>query len=623
MKTSLLIIRMAVAIIIVAIAFISQSPTFANQQSKGGFVSLVPSKVEYIPTVREVRIDVTIENTDIVIRDYQVSIAFFEPSGELVFEVFSTDQDDIGKITIDPGDTKLVPFRWEGINSRSESGLYTVTAILRDWNDFEDVIDVVTPEDEVTFSIKAKPFINLTREEIDFGSFKPGETPQESFVVTNSGNGLLEWEITRWPENWIEIITPLTVFQNKQTIELRVRRDALISQPLRGRIRIESNAGEAEIELTGSISGSVRGRLDHISPVLSTRKQGDEMLIEFEVENDGTVGLEYRAGVVIQAPDETIVFDGLASGNEITFGLGPDEDILQRYTWQIPVDAQIGDYLVTLSLRYLHDPNLIFHDYFDVNFIPDARQPFVSGTFTIIEGPLLSLSAAEIDFGTLPPGQGSEKNISVSNARGATLQWQVTSSPSWAELIEPTDVVTNTGNIVVAVPSSLQPGEYIGTIEIDSNGGNLSVLVSANVQAAATATPTAAPTATSVPATATPRPTATSAPTSTPVPPTTTPEPTATSVPATATPQPTATSEPTSTPVPPTSTPAPTATTAPVVVQAATEVPEEPPSSGGCGSAASHVSKSTALANISFLIAPLGLIGAVRYGRRSKTRRKA
>ena len=133
--------------------------------------------------------------------------------------------------------------------------------------------------------------------------------------------------------------------------------------------------------------------------------------------------------------------------------------------------------------------------------------------------------------------------------------------------------------------------------------------------------PTVTPTATRVPPTETPvPPTATPVPpTATPVPPTATPvPPTATPVPPTATPvPPTATRvPPTATRVPPTETPVlptPTPTLPPLSQPSGPGAEEE--SGGGCGSVPG-VTPATGTANMLLLLAPLGLIFALRRFRR-------
>ena len=126
--------------------------------------------------------------------------------------------------------------------------------------------------------------------------------------------------------------------------------------------------------------------------------------------------------------------------------------------------------------------------------------------------------------------------------------------------------------------------------------------------------PTPVPTATAVPPTATPVPptaTATQVP-PTAVPPTATPTqvpPTATPVPPTATP----------TPVPPTATPVPpaaTATSAAATPTTPVATPTSEDASGGCGASQGPVAPLTAMGNLFFLLAPLGLVVGFRRWRK-------
>ena len=129
-----------------------------------------------------------------------------------------------------------------------------------------------------------------------------------------------------------------------------------------------------------------------------------------------------------------------------------------------------------------------------------------------------------------------------------------------------------------------------------------------------TPTPTATPTAT---ATATATPTNTATPTATPThtpTPTDTPIPTAT---ATHTAIPTATVIPTATPVP-TATPAPPTATPQVIYITATPAPDAP-SGGGCNSAG-PMHAGAATGNLLLLVAPLGMIGGMKFSRLRRRR---
>ena len=135
-----------------------------------------------------------------------------------------------------------------------------------------------------------------------------------------------------------------------------------------------------------------------------------------------------------------------------------------------------------------------------------------------------------------------------------------------------------------------------------------------------TPTPTSTPTVTSTP-TFTPTATQTATPTNTPIPtdtPTATPSPTMTPIPTatathtpmpTDTPAPTLMSEPTETLVPPTQTPV-------IIVVTATPAANAP-FGGGCNSVGA-VPAGAAAANLLLVVAPLGIIGGVRYRTKKK-----
>ena len=115
-------------------------------------------------------------------------------------------------------------------------------------------------------------------------------------------------------------------------------------------------------------------------------------------------------------------------------------------------------------------------------------------------------------------------------------------------------------------------------------------------------------------ATPTPEPAATPTPAATATP---TPEPTATPIP-----EPTATRVPTATPAPSTATPAPTPATAPPAGTAPPTAAPEPtplPESGGaCGAPAGTPTAGAAAANMLLLMAPLAMIGGLKWRNRRK-----
>ena len=92
--------------------------------------------------------------------------------------------------------------------------------------------------------------------------------------------------------------------------------------------------------------------------------------------------------------------------------------------------------------------------------------------------PELALSATVIDLGRLPQhGQSPEHRVRISNAGGGDLNARAATSASWLKLRQAGD------ELVVAVDTSA-PGEYEGTITVDSDGGTATIRVHAQVDPA-------------------------------------------------------------------------------------------------------------------------------------------
>ena len=92
--------------------------------------------------------------------------------------------------------------------------------------------------------------------------------------------------------------------------------------------------------------------------------------------------------------------------------------------------------------------------------------------------PGLALSDTVIDLGRLPQhGRSPEHRVRIGNAGGGDLNARAAASASWLKLRQAGD------ELVVAVDTSA-PGEYEGTVTVDSDGGTATVRVHARVDPA-------------------------------------------------------------------------------------------------------------------------------------------
>ena len=588
---------------ILAAASIQAFPVSAQSFSSGAIADVRVEKDSYLPN-REIEIEVDITNDGIYAADYQLVVVIIDPLGD---DVYDSSTERLERVSVLAGQTVTETFVWPS-KTRSEAGKYTVMAVLRDFFESTTIYDTFGLERGVTFELESRPLLFVSKRTIDFGKFSPTETPERTMVVSNSGNGTLEWEVVDWPRDWVDIVHPTSKITGSDTVTLRVRPDALISRPLRGDLVINSNVGEREIELIASVQGIVTGKVSNVMADRVTYKQGNVVTVKYDIENNGNVNLEYLVTLTILGPSGENAYSSQEQGEAVRLSLTPDSDVNGSFEWKLPFDAVIGQYEAYVALRYWYDPDLIFYDYLDNRFLRDRSALPISAAFQVREGPRLGVSPSDWDFGTVFVGEAAEASFAVGNAGVGTIDWNVAKLPDWLELQSPLQGLVGGGELIVAIAPEVSQGDYAGKIVVESNGGDIDIPVTLEVQPLPT--PTALPTATPEP---TPEPTSTPLPT-----PTSTPEPTATSTRVPPTPMPTTTPTAEPTPVPPTPTQVPEPTVTPFVPQATAviEPTPEPESSGACGAAIGHVSSLTAGANLLLLFSPIGMALGLRHRRR-------
>lgn len=598
---ALLILILGLAFSLPGMMNFGTARAFQTGPSSGKITLLKADRPVYVPRTTAV-FNVEIENDGPAVQDYQLTVVAYSPSGEEAF------RSSVERINLLPaGERRLTQFQWS-TSSRTEAGGYTLTAELRDLAEYDILFDSVMKSGGITFEVQSKPVLFLSDEELDFGDFLPAESPELNMFVSNTGNSILEWSITSVPEDWVELVSPIGDTKETATVVLRVKPDAPISRKLRGEVVITSNAGDREIPISGNVVGDFDGELTRVRAIKGLYRQGESVALEYTIKNTGTVLMHYSGAVTLVAPDGSIAYDGISAGENVRVSLEAEGSQTVNFIWDAPLDTPVGFYEAYVALTYWFEPEHIFYDALNDTFMRATSSDITNAVFEVKEGPTLSAEPAEWDFGTILVDQTlGSANIDISNAGGATLEWELVSWPDWIEIAKPSSMVNvGANNVLARVRPSLPASDYSGAIRIESNGGNLSIPVSLSITLPATATP--APTATV-------EPTATSVPTPTPVPQT----PTSTPLPDRVAPaRPTATSRPaTSTPVPPTATVAPTATV--VVVLATVEPTATPSQSGvGCSAPLGNVSLATGLLNGLLVVAPLGMIAGAKYGRRRR-----
>ena len=630
--------------------FVAQVAAAPLQQAPSGEITVLQTEKTSYVTGNNVSITLVAENDGDERVAYLAVVVITGPSGHIVYDSDIEGEDE--KISLWPGESWNISLRWR-LPSSADEGTYVVTASLHDWNDPSTIYHEISDEEGFTFRVKHEVILGTVSIHnfgpIDLADIEPAKIPGLSIDVWNKGSGILEWRVTDWPVDWVELISPSPneAVTGPGIIILKVKRypkfSALNGGDVRGKITVRSNGGDEDIILAATILGNPDGmitRLKTSSPSGKEIKQGEEVEFRIGVKNVGNVDLEYRVTFTIRYSSGAKVYSSNAEGADLKIYMEPDddEDDAERHTWRwtIPFTVLGGTYTVEAELRDWNDFVMLFDE--------------SSDTFEIKGRPLvLTVSPPSYNFGTIIQGNTPESSFEVSSS--GSLEWEVSSWPEWVDLVSPTSSVKSNGDVLIKVKDSAPVGIHSGVIKVVSSIGVETIPLSVSVLRAentATLTPTAVvmPTPMLVTATLTlqPVPTVTpvlrtSAPTASPALPTVTPMP----IPTTPTPQLTNTA----TPVPPTASPIPTLTAKPTTATltsamaaptrlppAATKDSEPPteagfglaatppahdeptrapaPSGGSCSSTFGVTPTLAGLANILFLLAPVAMISARR-----------
>ena len=507
----------------------------------------------------------------------------------------SADPDNLQHITLEPSERDSVELVWNVPYDLPEDGYkFSVTVRLA------DTPDKVEHTLKQGITVDAEPrYVFRSKERIDFGDVSDEETPID-FIIVSPGNrdaGNLTWRVIDWPSGWLNLVEPKldptdanrsVEVVNTGTVRVQVRQTALLGR-FSDEITIKSNAGEFKFPVNARIDRNAKGKIDRFVVRPREVDPGDELDFMYRIDNEGNTDVEYRVTFVVRSPANAIVYDSSTVGEDVILKVDDgDTSGNETFKWQAPFGSLEGEYKVGIELRNAHN--------FEVAPFHSIRtEDRDAETFDMREGAKIHVSPTEWQFGSVTEGT-SEKvaTFNITNTTKPTLNWEVAAFPEWMELVIPRTPQSEDGAVVLQLRDDLAPGNYIGDLEIDSNGGEARIRLAVNVRRDPNRTPTATPmpTATPVPPTATPvPPTATPVPpTATPVPPTATaqpaqtptpintPVPTATAVPPTTTAQPAQTLTPThtpTTPVPPAATPVPPTTTAqPAQTAMPTDTPE-------------------------------------------------
>jgi len=574
----------------------------------GKITSLKLNEVTFSPGDL-VTIEVEVENVGVVEGEFRLEVSVSDPSEH-------KEWGESKELAIPSGITRLYKFFWE-IPEIDERTKYTLRVGLVGANDDSVIFD----KSETTLDALLPAELWVSHNSLSITGYKPGEAKRSTMAVRNTGEAPLEWEVTEWPGDWLELISPTSESIDDEIIVVEIKRTAPL-EVLEGEIVVTSNAGEKTIYVRAVTNDTGSGVVDKLELNQDEYRQGDEVVLDVVVKNSGDLDLEYQLTVEIRRPDGGWIY----RNEDIYLELSAKASETVTIRWTTSPTTDIDDYFAVAKLYYRYGR------------VEGSKGLLYAGNlveFSLLEGPKLAVSLDSWKFGSIIQGETPRATLKIRNDSDVgTLTWEASSYPGWLEVESGvSSVVLGSSQLHLIVAGTAPVGDHSGVVEIFSNGGKETISVSVSILPATTATPT--PTAI---LTASPTPRATLIPTPTKPPEVRIPVPTPTvTVSATATPVP---PSPTLTPSPtppadslnrtPTHSPQsrlPTTTTSPVpstpaslqvVAKAASPEPSQnspppeddaqhngpQPSAGSCGRPEGHVSTVSGLPDMILLVIP-------------------
>jgi hypothetical protein len=322
---------------------------------------------------------------------------------------------------------KQVPLLLSGLSVAVKVALAAVAVLF--------IALVVIPIEQPTPTLSITP-VPLSH---DFGEIIQGEKALWQFSLRNTGEGTLEWEADS-DQSWMKIYPRQGTGSDYITVQIDTAQ--LESRHYSGTLEIRSNGGNiaGDIDLT-----IIQGPVLSLSPDPPSHDfgrlvKGDSATWQFSIRNAGSGTLEW---------------DVVSDQQWLTINprYGTDSDYVTILVDS--TDLEPGEFSGTLEIR------------------SNGGNRAGDIDLTVIQGPILSLSPdpPSHDFGRVVKGDSATWQFFIRNAGSGTLEWDVVSDQQWLT-INPRYGTDSDYVTVLVDTADLEPGEFSGTLEIRSNGGN-------------------------------------------------------------------------------------------------------------------------------------------------------
>ncbi|MFZ4463424.1 MAG: BACON domain-containing protein, partial [Bacteroidales bacterium] len=323
---------------------------------------------------------------------------------------------------------------------------YSIQVIKDGYQTNTTSVEVVAGENRLgdILITPAQPVLSVSTTLLDFGTDK-SILP---FEIRNNGAAPLIWNVAG-DKPWISInpASGTTSAAGVNSVNITVDRSLLGKTSYAGTVSITSNGGSASISITVNV----------VNPVLYVSTTlldfgSEQSILPFEIKNNGASELIWS--ITSDKPWLTV---NPASGN-VTTGTNAINASIDRS--QIGKSTYVGTLVVNSN----------------------------GGTATInvtvnVNGPLMNITPSSLVFGATD----TEKTLQISNIGIGNLTYNAQTTQSWISFQNGSGSTTTEIKLmpVIVNRQGLSPGDYSGTIVINSNANNITLNISMIVAAPA------------------------------------------------------------------------------------------------------------------------------------------
>lgn len=326
---------------------------------------------------------------------------------------------------------------------QSDSVLVSVNAanLGKGVHSTELVVNCSMGQVTVPVTLNIEPRLKVNPTELTFGS----DLSSNSITIHNDGDGMLEWNASA-DKDWITLNkTSGTISTTDENVMVSVNRDELEHGLHSGTITIQSNDGTVQIPVS----------VDVVTELVVTPSS-----LDFGK-------TETQKSMTISNNGQGIIKWSLSKSAAWISSLNPTSGTTGSETSQVDVVVDRSG----LTSGTYND---------DIVITTPAGEKRVNVVMEIEAAPALQVNVSELDFGQ----SATTKSFTISNSGSGELNWNISTENPWINSIDPSSGTTSTtpANVTVTVDrSSLSPGVYQGSLDIQSNGGSETLVVKAQV----------------------------------------------------------------------------------------------------------------------------------------------